>query len=342
MKRDLLLRALNLETVERPPVWLMRQAGRYMPEYRDLRTKHTLWQLFHEPELAAEVTFLPITLLDVDAAILFSDILVLAEVFGKKIIFPEVGGPFVSPFIETLADIESLIARPVEEVLSYVQKTLQIVKPGLKVPLFGFCAGPFTLATYMIEGAGKNGFAKTKQLIENHPEHFHLLLSKIADASIEYLRKQVKAGADAVQLFDSWASVLSQEQFSSYCLPFWKRIIDGLQDLNVPVIVFCRDSHKFAPLIATISPQCISIDEKGDILAIRKQLGQDIALQGNLSAEFLRDASSEMVALATQKLLHSMQGERGFIMNLGHGVLPLTPVENVQAFVQTVKNFSHI
>ena len=319
----------------------MRQAGRYMPDYRALRSKHTLWQLFHEPELAAEVTFLPITLLDVDAAILFSDILVLAEVFGKKIVFPEVGGPFVSPFVETLADIEALSAKPVEEVLSYVQKTLLIVKPGLNVPLFGFCAGPFTLASYMIEGAGKNGFAKTKNLMENHPEHFHLLLSKIAEASLEYLRMQVKAGADAVQLFDSWASVLSEDQFCTFCLPFWKQIIDGLEDLKAPVIVFCRDSYKFAPLIATISPDAISIDEKGDMLALRKQLGQNIALQGNLCPEFLRDATPEMVTLSTQKLLHSMQGERGFIMNLGHGVLPLTPVENVQAFVQTVKNFSN-
>ena len=341
MKRDLLLRALNLETVERPPVWLMRQAGRYMPEYRALRTKHSLWQLFHEPELAAEVTFLPISLLDVDAAILFSDILVLAEVFGKKIVFPEVGGPFVSPFIETLADIEALKARPVEEVLSYVQKTLQMVKPGLDVPLFGFCAGPFTLASYMIEGAGKNGFTKTKSLMENHPGHFHLLLSKIADASLEYLRMQVKAGADAIQLFDSWASVLSEDQFRMFCLPFWKQITEGLDELKAPVIVFCRDSHKFAPLITTISPRAISIDEKGDMAAIRKQLGPNVALQGNLSAEFLRDASVEMVSQATEKILRSMHGERGFIMNLGHGVLPLTPVENVQTFVQTVKNFSN-
>jgi len=339
--RDLLLKALRNEAVERPPVWLMRQAGRYMPDYQALRSKHTLWQLFHTPELAAEVTFLPIKLLDVDAAILFSDILVLAEAFGKKIVFPDKGGPFVSPYVQTLAEIEALTLSPVEETLSYVKKTLELVKPGLKVPLFGFCAGPFTLASYMIEGAGKSGFIKTKELMLNHPKHFTLFLSKIAEASIAYLRMQVKAGADAVQLFDSWANVLTLEQFREYCLPFWKQIIEGLKDLSVPVVVFCRDSHRFASEIAKISPSAISIDEKGDMALLRKALGPEIVLQGNLCAEFLRDASRDMVVDATNKLLHSMSDQRGFIMNLGHGVLPATPVENVRAFVQTVKQFKN-
>lgn len=337
--RDLLLKALRNEAVERPPVWLMRQAGRYMPDYQVLRSKRTLWQLFHTPELAAEVTFLPIKLLDVDAAILFSDILVLAEAFGKKIVFPDKGGPFVSPYVESLSEIESLAFRDVEESLPYVNKTIQLVKPDLKVPLFGFCAGPFTLASYMIEGAGKSGFVKTKELMLKHPQHFTLFLSKIADASIAYLRMQIKAGADAVQLFDSWANVLTLEKFREFCLPFWKKIIEGLKDLHVPVVVFCRDSHRFASEIAKIGPSAISIDEKGDMAFIRKELGPEIVLQGNLCAEFLRDASRDMVVDATEKLLRSMADERGFIMNLGHGVLPATPVENVRAFVQTVKQF---
>lgn len=335
--RDLVIKALRKEAVERPPVWLMRQAGRYMPQYQALRGKHSLWKLFHEPELAAAVTMLPIQLLDVDAAILFSDILVLAEVFGKKIVFPDSGGPFVSPFVQTLAEIESLQAKPVEEVLSYVQKTLQLIKPSLRVPLFGFCAGPFTLASYMIEGAGKGGFVRTKQLMQNHPEHFAKFLSKITQASIQYLRMQVSAGADAVQLFDSWANVLSDEQFKLFCLPYWKTIQEGLLDQNVPLVFFCRDSHKFAPEIAKIQPHAISIDEKGCLATIRKQLGPEIALQGNLSAEFLRDASVDMVVDETKKILRSMKGEPGFIMNLGHGVLPATPMANVRAFVDTVK-----
>lgn len=339
--RDLLLKALRLEPTERPPVWLMRQAGRYMPDYQAMRSKYTLWHLFHEPELAAEVTKLPIRMLDVDAAIIFSDILVLAEAFGKKIVFPDSGGPFVSPFVSTLKDIEELEAKDIEEKLSYVTKTFHLVKPELNVPLLGFCAGPFTLASYMIEGAGKSGFVKTKQLIEHHHEEFCQMLTKIADASIAYLRMQVKAGADALQLFDSWANVLDVNQFQTYCIPFWQRISEGLKDLNVPLIFFCRNSHFFAPEIAKIHPRAISIDENGDLALLRQRLGPNIALQGNLSAEFLRDASRDMVIEATSKILSSMKGQQGFIMNLGHGVLPSTPVENVRVFVDTVKKSKH-
>ena len=201
--KDILLRALKGEVTERPPVWLMRQAGRYMPQYQEMRAKHSLWRLFHDPCLAAEVTLFPIQLLDVDAAILFSDILVLAEAFGKKIVFPDHGGPFVSPFIETVQDMKDLQLFPVEEKLDYVANTLKILKPKLDVPLLGFSAAPFTLASYMIEGAGRAGFRKTKFFIENAPEEFISFLSKIADACVQYLRMQVHNGADAVQIFDS-------------------------------------------------------------------------------------------------------------------------------------------
>ena len=337
--RDLLLQALKRQSIERPPVWLMRQAGRYMIDYQMLRAKHSLWSLFHDPELAAKVTMLPIDLLNVDAAILFSDILVLAEVFGCKIIFPEQGGPYVTPFIDTLTAIENLVASPALEKLRYVAHTIQLVKPTLTVPLLGFSAGPFTLASYMIEGAGRAGFTKTKSLIEHHEKHFSLLLNKIADACIDFLRLQIQSGADAVQIFDSWASVLSAEQFRLFCLPYWKKIMDGLKDLGVPLVFFCRDSHRFVADIASIAPHAISIDEKGSMADIRKIIGPDIALQGNLCSQFLRDASRDMVIQETQKLLLSMEGEKGVIMNLGHGILPATPFENVKVFVETVKNF---
>jgi uroporphyrinogen decarboxylase len=337
---DLLIKALQRKSCKRPPVWLMRQAGRYMPEYQALRSKYTLWQLFHEPELAAQVSMLPIDLLDVDAAILFSDILVLAEAFGKKIVFPEIGGPFVSPFIEELSDIDSLCEQSIDQSLFYVKKTIEILKHQLQVPLIGFCAGPFTLASYMLEGAGKGNFVKTKMLMHSHPKYFAMLLEKITNASINYLSMQVKAGADAVQIFDSWANVLNQEQFDVFFLPYIKKMILALKELNVPVIVFCRDSHLFVDKIFHIQPAAISIDEKGNLKKIREILGKDITLQGNLCATFLKEASRDMVIEATKVMLESMHGDPGFIVNLGHGVLPATPLENVRVFVQTVKQYS--
>lgn len=335
--RDLFLRALKGSATERPPVWLMRQAGRYMPDYQLLRSKYTLCEMFHEPELAAEVTMLPIHLLNVDAAILFSDILVIAEAFGRQVVFPESGGPYVTPHVTTLTDIENLRATAVQERLHYVDKTLRILKPQLSVPLIGFCGGPFTVASYMIEGAGRAGFKRTLELLSAHPEAFHMMLQKITDASIEYLLMQVRAGADAVQLFDSWASKLTQEQFVQFCLPYWKQIVDALSTQNIPTIVFCRDSYRFARHIATIAPAAISIDEQGILPDIRKIVGPRVTLQGNLSAEFLRDASRDMVIKQTKELLHSMQGDPAYIANLGHGVLPSTPMENVRVFVQTVQ-----
>ncbi|MBM3207789.1 MAG: uroporphyrinogen decarboxylase [Chlamydiae bacterium] len=336
---DLLLRVLKGQHTERHPVWLMRQAGRYMPQYQNMRAKHSLWRLFHDPKLAAEVTMLPIHLLDVDAAILFSDILVLAEAFDRKIVFPDHGGPFVSPFVETLEDLKSIRFSDLERKLSYVAETISIIKPQLKVPLFGFSAAPFTLASYMIEGASRSSFAKTKTFMSEHPNDFCSFLQKLADACIEYTKMQVHAGADAIQIFDSWANILSLDEFKKFCLPYWKMIKLGLKDLGVPVIFFCRDSHRFIEEIASIDPIAISIDEKGNMAEIRKILGDNIILQGNLCAQFLRDASRDMVIEETKKILISLHGQKGLIMNLGHGVLPLTPMENVRVFVQTVKEF---
>jgi len=336
---DLLLRVLKGQNTERHPVWLMRQAGRYMPQYQSMRSMHSLWRLFHDPKLAAQVTMLPIDLLDVDAAILFSDILVLAEAFDRKIVFPDHGGPFVSPFIETLSEMRSVRFSDIKTKLSYVAETILLIKPQLKVPLFGFSAAPFTMASYMIEGAGRAAFAKTKMFIKEHPDDFYDFLSKIAQACIEYTRMQVEAGADAIQIFDSWANILSIDEFKKFSLPLWRIIQEGLKNLNVPVIFFCRESHRFIQEIAKINPTAISIDEKGNMADIRKEIGNDIVLQGNLCAQFLRDASRDMVIEETKKILNSLPGQKGFIMNLGHGVLPLTPMENVRVFVQTVKEF---
>ncbi len=322
----LLLKALKGENEERPPVWLMRQAGRYLPEYQALRKKHTLWQLFHEPELACQVTHQPLDILGVDAAILFSDILVIAEAFGLKLHFPEGRGPLVEPCVTSLEDLEF---RGVEETLSYVTKTITLLKPTLNVPLIGFCGGPFTVATYLI-----GDMKKTHAWMARDPESFHALLAKITQASIAYLRMQECAGVDAVQIFDSWAGTLPHGQFLDFSVKYLKEMVAAL---SVPVIVFCRGSSHLVKDLVELGPAAISFDWQRPLHEIRKEVPAHIAVQGNLDPEILKMAP-EIVERETFALLESMRGDKGFIANLGHGVFPGTPVENVKLFVSLIKS----
>lgn len=333
---DLLLRALRCEKVERPPIWLMRQAGRYMPQYQLLRAKHSLWKLFHVPELAAEVSYLPIELLDVDAVIVFSDILVLAEGLGLEIEFPDKGGPRVYPPIRSIEQIEQLSIHAVEEKLFFVFETLHLVKKRIKVPLIGFCGGPFTLATYLIDSTSKEQFFYTKQWIKKDPQSFLELLAILTRASIVYLKAQVKAGAEIVQIFDSWASILSEAEFQQFCLPFLQQMVEELR-LVVPVILFCRDSSIRYAQLAALSPAAISLDWHLPMKDLREKIPSSIAVQGNLKPEFLKKTASEIEKEACS-FLNSMKGSTGFIANLGHGVLPDIPFENVKLFVDIVKS----
>ncbi|MBS0621126.1 MAG: uroporphyrinogen decarboxylase [Verrucomicrobia bacterium] len=309
---DLLLKALRCEEVPRPPVWIMRQAGRYMPEYRALRQRHTLWELFHDPDLAAEVTLLPIDLLGVDAAILFSDILVITEALGLRVDFPETGGAKVVP------EPGPLKIYDVKEKLHYVYETIRLVKPRIDVPLIGFCGGPFTVASYC---AGISD---------------PTLLRKLTDLCIAHLKEQVAAGADVVQVFDSWANRLSDADFKSYCQTYLKEIVDAME---VPVILFCRDSSLRAEILAELCPAAISCDWGAPMSELRKRVPSSIAVQGNIDPEHMK-GSKEAVIKEVDALLTSMQAARGFIVNLGHGVLPDTPFENVRAFVETVHHFA--
>lgn len=334
---SLLLQALACKNYsDRPPVWLMRQAGRYMPEYQKLRTRHTLWQLFHTPELAAEVTLLPLDLLDVDAAILFSDILVVAEMLGCKIVFPESGGPYVEPQLRTAQDVRALSVLPATEKLSFVKETIALLRPVLKKPLIGFCGGPLTLASYMIERGGKNDLARTQAWIASDPTSFHELLSKLTDASIDYLRMQIETGIEAVQIFDSWAGLLSPEQFDRFVCPYLKRIITSLQPYSIPIILFCRGSTVYRDKLAAIQPHAISFDHGMEMRSLRQATPSTICVQGNVAPEVLC-GTSDAVRLHVKELLQTMKGEPGFIVNLGHGVLPQTPFENVRLFVDLVR-----
>ncbi len=290
-----------------------------MPEYRKLREKQSLWHLFHTPELAAQVTLLPIDILNVDAAILFSDILVVAEALGGTVHFPEGKSPHIEMGPQFLFQ---------PEVLHYVPETIRLLKPQLKVPLIGFCGGPFTVASYILE--------EIKKSIYKDAQSLHELLEKITTATIAYLHMQIEAGVDAIQIFDSWANLLTHEEFHQFSYPYLKKI---LASLNIPTILFCRGSCILAEDLATLNPTCISFDSHKPLAHMRKTIQPPIAVQGNLDP-YLLYAPKQVIIQKTQELLRSMQSDPGFIVNLGHGIFPDIPVDHVKCFVDQVLEFS--
>lgn len=333
------LHALECKNRGRPPVWMMRQAGRCLPEYRKLREKYSIEQLFHTPELAAQVTQMPIDLLGVDAAIIFTDILVIAEAFGFEVRFVEGRGPVITPALNTPQDIDKLQAKEIGSSLSFVFEAIKQVKPELKVPLIGFCGGPFTVASYLIEGgSGGKELAKTKTWLFSHPESFHKLLRKLTDASIEYLKLQIAAGVQAIQIFDSWANVLTTPFFLTFCLHYLKEIVQALKPTGVPIILFCRGSSYFSQELSSIEPSAISFDWHREMNVLRKKVPPHIAVQGNLDPHLLL-APPSVIRAEVQRLMHLMQADPGFIMNLGHGILPSTPFAHAKCFVDTVKDY---
>lgn len=331
MDGNLFLDALACRNVSRPPVWIMRQAGRYLPQYQEFRKKYALTELFSHPDLAAEITLLPIDAIGMDAAILFSDILTIVKGFGFGLDFVEKKGPQIFPRITSAAQIQALPSFDLEKV-RHVQKTITLLKETLLVPLIGFAGGPFTVASYIF-----GGVSEVKAFLYNYPQEMHLLLQKLTEATISYLQMQVAAGANALQLFDSWAGMLPLEEFNKFSLHYLKQIVESLKKL-VPVIVFARGSSLFAEELAEIGPSCISMDFQVPMKDLRKKVPKHIALQGNLDPELLL-APEDIVRQKTKALLDAMAGEPGFIVNLGHGVLPATLVENVKAMVDTVKSY---
>ncbi len=334
---SLFLDALQCQNFDRPPVWLMRQAGRYLPEYAALRQKHSLWQMFHEPELACRTTLMPIQRFGVDAAILFSDILVIVEALGLELAFPEGFGPVVVPCLETASDVDALPMLSAQEVLPYVKKTVHLIKESTSVPLIGFCGGPFTVASYMIDRENKGNLQKTKTWIYQDPESFHRLLKKITTVTIEYLEMQISVGADAIQIFDSWAGVLTRDSFQEFSLQYVKEIAQALGK-RVPLIFFCRGSGLFAKELSESGANALSFDWQMDLCSLRKVVPSHIAVQGNLDPHVLF-GRQDVLKKEVLRILNSMKDEPGFIFNLGHGVLPETPVENVALLIETVKSY---
>lgn len=339
LQNDLILRAARGEATERTPVWLMRQAGRVLPEYRAVRSKlGGFKELVETPEFACEVTIQPVDILGVDAAIIFSDILVIPEAMGLPYQMIESKGPWFEKTIQTKADIDNLQIAQADD-LHYVMKALQLTKQGLnnRVPLIGFCGAPWTIFAYMIEGSGSKTFSKAKKFLYTHPQLAHQLLEKITQSSINYLKGQIKAGADMLQIFDSWAGVLSPQQYNEFSLKYISKICDAITE--VPTTVFAKDAFFARKAISQLNCNTIGLDWTMDIAESRTIIGDNKTLQGNMDPCLLY-ADNEIIKKETESMLKAF-GNKRYIANLGHGLYPDTEKDKVRFFVDTVKNFRH-
>lgn len=337
---DIILRAAKGEYTERTPVWLMRQAGRILPEYRALRAKLSGFkELATTPELAAEVTLQPVDILGVDAAIIFSDILVVPEAMGLPYEMAEAKGPWFPKKITQLADVEKLRVTYAELELDYVYDAIKIVKKELNnsVPLIGFAGAPWTIMSYMVEGSGSKTFSLAKKMLYSDPTTAHLLLDSITRVTIAYLKKQIEAGADMVQIFDSWAGILSPGQYDEFSLKYISKICDAITE--VPVTVFAKGAFFAREKLGKLNCNTIGLDWNMDIAESRQLIGKDKTLQGNLDPCVLYTSFKEIKRITTDML--DQFGNTRHIANLGHGVYPDTDKDKVKCFVDTVKEYQH-
>lgn len=340
LQNDLLIRAALSQSTERPPVWMMRQAGRFMPEYWEIKNKYSFLEMCKTPEIAADVTMLPVDLLDIDAAILFSDILVTGEAMGGDLSFEQGVGPRFSNPVRTQADVDRLETDCVDK-LQYVADAIRVVQERLagRIPLIGFAGAPFTILSYLVEGGSSKDFKRTKLLLNNEPALAHQLLQKIADVTINYLNMQIDAGVNAVQLFDSWALALSWNDYRDFSHHYNKYILANIKR-TVPVISFCKGSSVFAPMMAEANPDVVSIDWNADLKNVKQVLPANIAVQGNLDP-FVLYADKKVIEEKILQLFERMRGEKGFIFNLGHGIMPDIPFDNVKHAIDVVKGFRY-
>ncbi len=341
MNNNLFLEAAFSKATERPPVWMMRQAGRFMPQYWEIKNKYSFLEMCKTPEIAADVTMLPVDLLGIDAAILFSDILVTGEAMGGDLSFTQGVGPKFANPVRNAQDIERLEINVVDK-LQYVADAIKVIQQRLNgsIPLIGFAGAPFTVMSYLVEGGSSKDFKLTKLLIHNHPELAHKLLAKIAKVTTDYLNLQIAAGVNAVQLFDSWALALSWNDYQEFSHQYNQQIIAGLNRTNVPVISFCKGSSVFAPIMAQANPDVISVDWNADLLNIKNALPKGMAVQGNLDPHILY-ADQPVIKKYILQLFERMRGENGFIFNLGHGIMPDIPFDNVKYAIEVVKEFRY-
>lgn len=346
LKNDRFLKALLREEVDVTPVWMMRQAGRYLPEYRDIRKQAgDFMTLCQTPQLACEVTLQPLRRYAFDAAILFSDILTIPDAMGQGLYFSEGEGPKFKKVIRSAADVEQLPDVNIASELSYVTDAVSLIRKELNgsVPLIGFSGSPWTLATYMIEGGGSKDFRIAKQFMYDSPEAMHQLLEKLASAVTDYLNAQIKAGAQAVQIFDTWGGILTPAGYQEFSLAYMNKIIANLHTENegrkVPVIVFTKNGGQWLEAIADSGCDAVGLDWTTDIGVARKRIGDRVALQGNMDPSMLY-ASPEAIRKEVAAILQSFGPGNGHVFNLGHGITPEVNPENVAVFVEAVHEFS--
>jgi uroporphyrinogen decarboxylase len=343
MLNDLFLRACRRQNVERTPVWMMRQAGRYLPEYRAVRATSDFLTMCKTPELATEVTLQPVDLIGVDAAIIFSDILVIPEAMGMHLEMIEARGP---RFPEPLRSRDAIAALPVvdpEKHLRYVTDALAMTRRHLagRVPLIGFSGSPWTLAAYMIEGSGSREFRHAKQMMLDDPGTLKVLLEKLALSVRLYLEAQIAAGADAVQIFDTWGGILTPDQYRMFSLEYMADIITKMDRRGVPVIVFSKGANHSLGEIAACGADVVGVDWTVDMADARRLVGDSVAVQGNLDPAALY-ATPERIRQEVRTILKKYGHGNGHIFNLGHGIFPDVPVEHARAFVRAVKEESTV
>jgi uroporphyrinogen decarboxylase len=336
-----LLEATHLRHSDCTPVWFMRQAGRYLPEYRRIREKHGLMEMFKTPELAAEITLQPIRILSVDAAIIFADILLPLEGMGIRVDFAPGEGPVISNSVHSKADVEALLVADPEADLSYVLKSISLVKRELegKIPLIGFAGAPFTLASYMIEGGSSRDCLLTKRLMYEEPETWRALMEKLAATISRFLLAQARAGAQIVQLFDSWVGCLSPLDYEEFVLEPTKKIFMALKQENIPSIHFGTGTAGLLPLMRAAGGDIIGVDWRISLNEAWRLIGADSGVQGNLDPALLL-APWPILRKKAKEIVDSVGNRPGHIFNLGHGILPTTPVDSAKMLVDFVKEYT--
>ena len=346
LKNDRFLRACLRQEVDRTPVWMMRQAGRYLPEYRATRQRAGgFLNLCKTPELACEVTLQPVDILGVDAAILFSDILVVPEAMGMELTFGTGEGPKFPQPVNSKADVDALPVPDPETELGYVMQAVESIQRGLagRVPLIGFSGSPWTLATYMVEGGGSKNYAKVKGMAYNEPAVMHALLEKLADAVAAYLNAQIAHGVQAVQIFDTWGGILSTRDYKEFSLQYMQRIIEQLsresRGRRVPVILYTKGGMGWLEAIADSGCDVVGLDWTIDIDMARQRIGDKVALQGNMDPSMLY-ARPDRIRQEVKDILARFGHGNGHVFNLGHGITPDVPVEHAKAFITAVQQES--
>jgi len=338
--RERFLKACRREPVDRPPVWMMRQAGRYLPEYREIRQGRTTLQMMKDPKLACEITLQPVRRLKVDAAILYSDILILPEAMGLKLDFVKDVGPVFDHRIHTVSEVEELNEKDVTLRCPFVFETIELLKEQLPkdYPLLGFAGAPFTVASYMAGGDGAYDGNRLKQLIHENPNAFHQLMDKLTSATVQYLTKQVETGADAIQLFDTWAGTLSADDYERYALPYTKEILGSIRAMGTPAILYIKGGgHLFDKMILS-GPDVVSVDWRLPLSEAKRLAAGRVAIQGNFDPARLYDSPAKIEESVASMIRDWGQGP-GYIVNLGHGILEDIPVPHAHAFVEAAKKY---